>query len=176
MEEALLGVTMSLFPQGRYAQGIEVAQELREAGPPELVGAAEFAWGTTLAVESAHPIEAEAHLRAAEQFFAQPMAYATRVTHARLAYQLAAVAGQRGNSAAAVAMYREALKLIQTDPAALDITRTVMLHNNLGYHLQLLGELAEAENSVCGDTLCARKRFDLAPAVFAFHTGGGCAR
>jgi len=113
-----------------------------------LIGAAEFAWGTTLAVESAHSVEAEDHLRAAEQFFAQPRVYPSTVTLARLKYQLAAVAGQRGDSAAAVAGYRAALEMIQTDPSALEITRTIMLHNNLGYHLHLLGELAEAENSV----------------------------
>lgn len=148
MEEALLGMTTSFFPQGRYTEAIEFARELRQAGPPGLVGAAEFAWGTTLAVESAHPFEAEAHLRAAEEFFSQRVGYPTNVTAARLTYQLAAVIGQRGDSGGAVAKYREALRLIQTDPSALDITRTIMLYNNLGYHLHLLGELAEAENSV----------------------------
>src|SRR5262249_31106754 len=114
MEDALLNLTQAQFPQAKYAQAIAAAREMRQSGPPELAGAAEFAWGTALAVESAHPLEAEEHLRAADALLAQNSTYATRVTLARRKYQLAAVMGQRGDSASAVTNYREARELLQT--------------------------------------------------------------
>ena len=148
MERAMLSVTQSLFPQARYAEAVALAREMRVTGPPELKGAAEFAWGTALAVESAHSLQAEAHLRQAEKLLTQPLAYSTQISQARRKYQLAAVLGQRGDSAQAVAEYRAALALWQADPDALDLTRAVMLHNNLGYHLHLLGEQEAAQDAV----------------------------
>lgn len=147
-EQALLALTQSLFPQARYAEAAALAREMREQGPIELAGAAEFAWGTTLAVESAHPLEAEQHLERAEDLLAQPLAYQTQITPARRKYQLAAVLGQRGKSAEAVAAYRAALELAQGNPGSLDITRSIMLYNNLAYHLHLLGDQRAAADAV----------------------------
>lgn len=172
MEQALLALTMSLFPQARYAEAIVYARALQQTGPAELSGAAEFAWGTALAVESAHPVEAEAHLRAADEFFAQPLGYTTQVTPARRKYQLAAVLGQRGDSAAAVAAYREALEIVQTDAMQLDITRTIMLYNNLGYHLHLLGDLSQAAEMVRAGMRFAQEKGSLSHLPYLLSTSG----
>jgi DNA-binding SARP family transcriptional activator len=171
-EQALLVLTQSLFPQARYAEAIAYARELRQTGPAELIGAAEFAWGTALAVESAFPVEAEAHLRAADEFLAQPLGYTTQVTPARRKYQLAAVLGQRGDSAAAVAVYREALQIIQTDALQLDITRTVMLYNNLGYHLHLLGDFAHAAEMVRAGIRFAQEKGSPSHLPYLLSTSG----
>jgi DNA-binding SARP family transcriptional activator/tetratricopeptide (TPR) repeat protein len=171
-EQALLVLTQSLFPQARYTEAIAYARELRERGPVELIGAAEFAWGTALAVESAQPVEAEVHLRAADEFFAQPIGYTTQVTLARRKYQLAATLGQRGDSAAAVAVYQEALHIVQTDALQLDITRTIMLYNNLGYHLHLLGDFAQAAEMVRAGIRFAQEKGSTSHLPYLLSTSG----
>ncbi len=172
MEEALLAITQSLFPQARYAEAIALAREMRANGPAELAGAAEFAWGTTLAVESAHPLEAEQHLQAAEKFLALALPYATQITPARRNYQLAAVLGQRGNSAAAVAAYRAALELAQAQPGSLDITRSIMLYNNLAYHLHLLGEQRAAADAVRAGIQVAQEKGSTSHLPYLLSTSG----
>src|SRR5581483_4500228 len=44
--------------------------------------------------------------------------------------------------------YRQALELLEQAPDALDLTRMIMLHNNLAYHLHLVGDYAQAWASV----------------------------
>lgn len=172
IELSLHALTQSHFPQGRYAEAAAIAREMLESGPPELAGAAEFAWGTVLAVESAHPIEAEAHLRAAERLLAEPHAYHGQVTPARMKYQLAAVYGQRGSSADAVASYRAALEIAQTDPSTLDTTRTIMLYNNLAYHLHLLGEQTAAAECVRAGLRVAKERGSISHMPYLLSTSG----
>ncbi len=172
MEEALLALTQSLFPQARYGEAIAFAREMRDTGPSELAGAAEFAWGTTLAVESAHPLEAEHHLQAAEKLLALPLAYPTQITPARRNYQLAAVLGQRGNSAQAVVAYRAALELAQAQPGSLDITRSIMLYNNLAYHLHLLGEQRAAADAVRAGIQVAQEKGSTSHLPYLLSTSG----
>ncbi len=172
MEQALLALTQALFPQARYAEAIAAAQEMRESGPPELNGAAEFAWGTTLAVESVHPIQAERHLQRAEKLLARPLAYPSQITPARRKYQLAAVWGQRGKSAEAVAGYRAALALAQADPNSLDLTRCIMLYNNLAYHLLLLGEQTAAADAVQAGICIAQERGSTSHLPYLLSTSG----
>lgn len=172
MEQALLALTQSLFPQARYGEAAALAQEMRVNGPPELAGAAEFAWGTVLAVESAHPLEAEAHLQEAEKLLTPPLAYPSQITPARRKYQLAAVLGQRGKSGEAVAAYRAALALAQADPSTLDITRSIMLHNNLAYHLHLLGDQNAAADAVRAGIDLTREKADTSHLPYLLSTSG----
>jgi tetratricopeptide (TPR) repeat protein len=150
LEEAHLALNTSLIPQARYRQAIEIAEELRRAGPPELALCAEICWGTALGLESAHPVEAEAHLRLAEELLAAPRGYETRITRARLVYQLAGVTGQQGKIAEAVAYYRQALALVRENETVLDLQRHVLLYNNLAYNLYLLNDPEAAEYARAG--------------------------
>lgn len=172
MEQALLALTQSLFPQARYGEAAALAKEMRNSGPPELAGAAEFAWGTVLAVESARPLDAEAHLQEAERLLTLPLAYPSQITAARRKYQLAAVLGQRGKSAEAVAAYRAALALAQADPSSLDITRSIMLHNNLAYHLHLLGDQSAAADAVRTGIGVAREKASTSHLPYLLSTSG----
>ncbi|MCL4487316.1 MAG: AAA family ATPase [Chloroflexi bacterium] len=145
LEEAHLALNTSLIPQSRYREAIELAEELRRAGPPELALCAEICWGTALGLESAHPVQAEAHLRLAEELLAAPRGFETRITRARMIYQLAGVTGQQGKIAEAVAYYWQALALVRENETALDLQRHVLLYNNLAYHLHLLNDPEASE-------------------------------
>src|SRR6185369_9312894 len=92
LEEAYLG--LSLYPQARFTEAIDMAKQLRESGPPELALCAEFIWGASLAVESAHPVDAEYHLREAERLLHQGQrAFDSNVTTVQIGYSLASVFG-----------------------------------------------------------------------------------
>src|SRR5439155_18946803 len=106
---------VALLPQARYAESIELGRALRRSGPPELAVCAEFILAAALSVESAHPVEAEQHVRAAERLLAAQPPGLSRVSLAQLKYQLAGIVGQQGRAAEAVALYREALTLNLTD-------------------------------------------------------------
>ena len=140
LEEAHLGLNLSLIPQARYAEAIALAKELRASGPPELALCAEVIWGTGLSVESAHPIDAEVHLREAERLLHQQAGYSGQITFTQITYQLAAVVGQQGRSLEAIDLYRKALDMLNRGEGKLDILRNIMLYNNLAYHLQLVGD------------------------------------
>jgi DNA-binding SARP family transcriptional activator len=149
-EAAYLAFSQSLMPQARYAEAIALGRELSASGPPELAPCAEFIWGTGLALESAHPLEAERHLRAAERGLRARPGGRGRLTLAQVQYQLAGTLGQQGQGEAAVALYQSALAFQRADPAALDLLRHIMLYNNLAYQLNLLGDPAAAEYARAG--------------------------
>jgi len=171
LELAHLMLNQSLLPQARFAEAIALGQELRRAGPAELALCAEFTWGTGLAVESAHPAEAEAHLRQAEALFGRQAGYTSRITLAQIKYQLAGVMGQQGNSAQAVALYWEALNLVRHDDAALDLLRHIMLYNNLAYQLHLLGD-ASASTYIEKGIQLAQERGSLSHLPYLYSTSG----
>jgi tetratricopeptide (TPR) repeat protein len=146
-------------------------EELRRSGPSELAVSAEFMWGSGLAVESAHPLEAEYHLREAERLLNQQTGFASRVTLADIKYQLAGVLGQQGKSAEAITLYREALDLVRENEAAIDLLRYIMLFNNLAYHLHLMGDPTAADYIRAGIRL-AQERGSLSHLAYLFSTSG----
>lgn len=172
MEAALLALTRSLFPQARYGEAAAIAAELRRTGPAELAGGAEFIWGTALAVESAHPLEAQAHLERAEELLALPLAYPTQISPALRKYQLAAVLGQRGDSAQAAATYRAALELATAHPDSLDLTRSIMLYNNLAYQLHLIGDQRAAAEAVQAGIRLAQEKGSTSHLPYLLSTSG----
>jgi tetratricopeptide (TPR) repeat protein len=144
---------------------------LRRAGPPELAVCAEFIWSTALSVESAHPVQAEQHLREAERLIAQPATFTSRVTPAQIKYQLAGVMGQQGNSAEAVGLYREALNAVCENENVLDLLRHIMLYNNLAYHLHLLGDSSAVDYARTGIRV-AQEKGSLSHLPFLLPTSG----
>jgi predicted ATPase/DNA-binding SARP family transcriptional activator len=141
LEEAYLGLSLSLFPQARFTEAIEIAENLRASGPPELMICAEFIWGASLGVESAFPVESERHLRIAEQMLReQEGSFQSKVSITEIKYSLAGAFGQQGRSQDAVKQYFEVLDIMEQGKGTLDILRSIMLFNNLAYHLHLLGD------------------------------------
>jgi len=170
-EAAHLALNQSFLPQARFFEAIALAKELRESGPPELALCAEFCWGTALSVESAHPTEAEHHLREAERLLHEHGEDSSKVTLPQIMYQLAGVVGQLGRSSEAVDLYRTVLDLLDHGLASLDILRTIMLYNNIAYHLYLLGDASAADYVQAGIKL-AREKGSLSHLPYLYSTSG----
>jgi tetratricopeptide (TPR) repeat protein len=173
MESAHLFLNQSLLPQARYREAIAIAEELRRAGPPELAVCAEFSWGAGLSVESAHPAEAEYHLREAQRLIEGRTSntFATQVTLAQIQYQLGSVLSQQGRYSEAVAAYQDALHLAQADDTALDLLRSIMVYNNLAHNLNLLGDPSAARYAQAGIKV-AREKGSLSHLPYLLSTSG----
>jgi DNA-binding SARP family transcriptional activator len=134
-----LALAQSLLNQARYAEAIDLVQQVRAAGRPEMIVGAEMQWGTTLSVEGADLIGAAEHLQNAEVLLRQH-ADADQLDADRLAqikFEQGSVAAQQGELEKAVALYRETIAISeQAGLAALPFR--VLGYNNLAYHLHLL--------------------------------------
>ncbi len=171
LEAAHVALNQSFLPQARFAEAIGLARELRESGPLELAMCAEFCWGTGLGVESAHPVEAEFHLREAERLLREGGHKSSKVTLPQIMYQLAGVVGQQGRSAEAIGLYRDVLDMLDQGLATLDILRNIMLYNNLAYHLHLMGDASAGEYAREGIRV-ARERGSLSHLAYLYSTSG----
>jgi DNA-binding SARP family transcriptional activator len=171
LEQAYLELARSYFPQSRFAEAIALGQDLAQSGPSELAICAQFIWGAALSIESAMPVEAEKHLRCAEKLLDECPGYSGPITPALIQYQLAAVLGEQGKSAEAVALYRQALALVQANEANLDMLRRIMLYNNLAYHLFLIHDPTAAGYAEAGIKL-AQERGSLTHLPYLFSTSG----
>ncbi len=171
LEEAHLALNITYFAQGRYPEAIADAEALRGSCPPDLRLAAEFMWGMALSLESTHPVQAEHHLRAAENLMGEPRAFASRVTPIILKYQLAGALAQQGKIDAAVALYREVLASVERGPEVLDLQRHVLVYNSLAYYLYLRGDSSAAEYARAGLVL-AREKGTLTHQAYLLSTSG----
>jgi tetratricopeptide (TPR) repeat protein len=172
LEDAHLGLNLTLIPQARFIEAVEAAKELRESGPPELAICAEFVWGASLEVESAHPVEAERHLRESERLFLEGQGtFETKVTLAQIKYSLAGVFGQQGRIQEAIEQFREVLDMLERGDSTLDTLRNIMLYNNLAYHLYLL-EDSSAMDYVKKGIRLAQERGSLSHLPYLYSTSG----
>jgi tetratricopeptide (TPR) repeat protein len=170
-ESAHLALNQSFLPQARFAEAISLAKKLRGSGPAELEVCAEFCWGSGLSVESAHPAEAEYHLREAERLLHERGIHSSTVTLPQIMYQLAGAVGQQGRSPEAIDLYRQVLDMLDRGSASLDILRQIMLYNNLAYHLHLDGDPSAAEYIQAGIEL-ARDKGSLSHMPYLLSTSG----
>ena len=172
LEDAHLGLNTSLIPQARFVEAVEAAKELRESGPPELAICAEFTWGASLEVESAHPMEAERHLREAERLFhEQQKFFDIKVSLAHIKYSLAGVFGQQGRSREAIEQFREVLDMLERGDGRLDMLRNIMVYNNMAYHLHLLGDASAMDHVKKGIQL-AQEKGSLSHLPYLYSTSG----
>jgi predicted ATPase len=172
LEDAHLGLNLTLIPQARFIEAVEAAKKLRESGPPELAICAEFVWGASLEVESAHPVEAERHLRESERLFLEQQGtFETKVTLAQIKYSLAGVFGQQGRIQEAIEQFREVLDMLEHGDSTLDTLRNIMLYNNLAYHLYLL-EDSSAMDYVKKGIQLAQERGSLSHLPYLYSTSG----
>jgi DNA-binding SARP family transcriptional activator len=144
---ARLGLGRSLLAQARYAEAIELAQQVCAAGRPSDAAAAELLWGTALSVEGADLDAATEHLRAAEVFYA---AHAELSSLAHIKFERGSVAAQQGDLPAAVGLYREALSAAEAANVDDALMYRILAHNNLAYHLHLLGDPAAVGHAEAG--------------------------
>jgi DNA-binding SARP family transcriptional activator/tetratricopeptide (TPR) repeat protein len=172
LEEAHLGLNLSFFPQARFAEAVDIAQKLRASGPPGLAVCAEFMWGTSLSIESAHPAEAEYHLHEAERLLRdQAETFDTKVTGTQIKYQLGSVLGQQGRDEEAMALFRDVLDMLERGEGTLDTLRNIMLYNHLAYQGYLLGDTSAAMYAQAGIKL-AQERGSLSHLPYLYSTSG----
>jgi predicted ATPase len=172
LEAAYLALNVALLPQARYAEAVALGRELRRDGPPQLAVAAEFMLAAALSVESAHPVEAEFHVRQAERLLREQAPPTSQVSLAQIKYQLAGIVGQQGRAAEAVALYREALDLSLNGGQTLDLLRQIMLYNNLAYQLHLTGDQAAAAEHAQAGIRLAQERGSLTHLSYLLSTSG----
>jgi DNA-binding SARP family transcriptional activator/tetratricopeptide (TPR) repeat protein len=163
-DRAKLELARAFLAQNRYAQMIALARQLRE-NPAYLVDA-ELLWGTALSLEGADLADATAHLNAAAAGCA---AQSNPLHLAHINFELGSVAAQQGDLLRAIEHYRAALVAAeQTDEA---LTYRILAHNNLAYHLLLLGDPAAAEHARIGLGL-AQEQGALGVQTFLLSTLG----
>ncbi len=151
---AQLELVITLLPQARFAEAIELVRQVRDAGRPEDVLLAEICWGTILSIEGADLAGAAEHLQTAAELCA---ARSTPGVRDQIIFALGSVRAQQGDLAGAVARYREALALAEQIDASWHIRLRILAHNNLAYHLLLLGEPGADEHARIGLSLAQEK-------------------
>jgi tetratricopeptide (TPR) repeat protein len=134
---ARLALGRALLTQARYAEVIELAQQVCAADKPSDGAQAQLLWGTTLSIEGADLDAAAEHLRAAEAYYAEQP---DQTYLAHIKFERGSVAAQQGNLPAAIALYREALAAAEVSGADDAQSWRILAHNNLAYHLHLLGD------------------------------------
>jgi tetratricopeptide (TPR) repeat protein len=169
-DRARLALAQSLLNQARYAEAIDLAQQVRAAGRPEMIVSAEMQWGTTLSVEGADLIGAAEHLQNAETLLRQQSDRPDAARLAQIKFEQGSVAAQQGDLEKAVALYRDTLDIgVQGGQAALPFH--ILGYNNLAYHLHLLHDPTAIAYARQGLHL-AREQGALGLQPFLFSTVG----
>jgi DNA-binding SARP family transcriptional activator len=138
--KAFQGLGEALLLQARYAEAVALAARLAEGPLPAIRCAAELLWGTALSMEGLDLDGAARHLQQAEaQLKAHPGA-AGAAQLAQAEFELGNLEAQQGRLAAAIARYRETQRLTDDSDNDEALRLHVLAHNNLAYHLLLLGD------------------------------------
>jgi DNA-binding SARP family transcriptional activator len=163
---ARLTLGRALIGEARYADVIALAQDVLATGRPEDLVSAQVLWGSALAIEGVDLAGAAEHLRVAG---ALCQAQADPNLLAQIKFELGSIAAQQGDLHQAVAFYREALEVAEAHPDT--ALYRILAHNNLAYHLLLLGDPTAAEHASSGLTL-ARETGMLGFQPYLFSTLG----
>lgn len=142
--EIRLLLAQALLGQARFAEVIDLMQQVRDHGQPDQQIGAELAWGAALSIEGADLSEATQHLQKAEQLLRQ----AGQCSAAQLAqtvFELGSIAAQQGDLRRAVDLYRQTLSIAEQTPEPEALPFRVLAHNNLAYHLHLLNDASAME-------------------------------
>lgn len=144
-DQARIALARSYIPLARYDDVIAIATPLMNHHDRNIAMHAAFVCGTAYSlagVDLAHAgellIHAEQHCRTLNATDILP----------RILFEQAGILAQQGDIDAAVLRYRDALAAAEQAPAHHGRTWHILAHNNLAYHLQLLGQYDEAQRHV----------------------------
>jgi tetratricopeptide (TPR) repeat protein len=140
-----LALGRTLLAQSRYAEAIELARRVLAAGQPENNVGAEMLWGTALSIEGVDLAGATEHLNKAAALCS---AQQDPTIKAQTTFELGSIAAQQGDLQRAVQLYRQALEVGESYPAA--VQYRILAHNNLAYHLMLLQDPTAIEHAKAG--------------------------
>lgn len=172
LETVHLRLNLSLLPQMRYAEALELAQAFRTNCDPELVITAEFMLGTALSLEGSSPSQAESHLREAARLLDERADQPSLISRAMVKYQLAGAVGQQGDHQQAIELYREALALADENKDALELQRHILAYNDLAYYLYRNGDTRAAAETVRAGLVLAQEKGSLTHQPYLFSTSG----
>ncbi len=153
----LLG--MALLPQARFDEVISIVRPVAERGTTYEKMQAEFLWGTALSLEGDNLDDAALHLRRAEAWYQECHDEGRRMyAHlSQIRFELGGVAAQQGDLEQAVSLYRLAMQAGCEAGDIRGLTYCILGHNNLAYHLLLLGDESAAGYAEKGLQLAEEK-------------------
>ncbi len=136
-DTARLQLAQTYLLQARFDDVIGQTRTVLEEGLPHNALLAELWWGTALSLEGADLEQAAEHLNRA--------VYLSRVSSdrealAQVEFELGGLWAQRGDLPQAIEHYREALRVAEEAETPVLVERRTLAHNNLAYHLLLLGD------------------------------------
>ena len=135
----------SLLVQARYAEAIALARRVLASDDAENAVGAEMLWGSALSIEGVDLAGASAHLNKAASLYA---AQQDPIILAQTTFELGSIAAQQGDLARAIELYQRALAVGEAYPAAAHYR--ILAHNNLAYHLLLLGDPTAIDHAKAG--------------------------
>lgn len=151
-----LALARSLIPQGRYTEVTQIAERLCASGEKENAITAELLWGTALSIEGSDLQSAELHLRAA-QALADEQPNQELGILAQIRFELGSVLAQQGDLVQAVDNYRQSLQILAEAKPGSFLEQRILAHNNLAFHLHLLGDASAREIALQGLALAQEK-------------------
>ncbi len=149
-DEARLELAQSFLTQARFAEIVELVQQVRAADHPEHAVEAQFIWGTALSIEGADLQAAAEHLQDAEALLNQLGDRADLTQRSKVKFEVGSVVAQQGDLPQAVALYRESLAIAGQANTPAASLQGILARNNLAYHLYLLGDPAAIEHARAG--------------------------
>lgn len=184
IDAAHLALARAYVVQARFDETIELARKVLVEGLPENAVRAELLWGTALSLEGADLDAAATHLGKARKLCQGrgeisdkrrpagslgPWVHTDEDHPARIRFELGSVAAQQGDLEHAVELYRQALELACGEEGLQDWC--VLAHNNLAYHLHLLGNPDAREYALKGLEL-AREHGLFSQQTYLYSTLG----
>ncbi len=170
-DEARLALAQSFLTQARFAEIVELVQQVRAADHPEHAVEAQFIWGTALSIEGADLQAAAEHLQDAEALLNQLGDRADPTQRSKVKFEIGSVVAQQGDLPHAIALYRESLAIAGQANTPAASLRGILAHNNLAYHLHLLGDPTAVEHAHAGLAL-AQEKGELALQTYLLSTLG----
>jgi DNA-binding SARP family transcriptional activator len=165
---ARLELAQALINQGRFGDVLAIAREIAADERIELAARGELLWGTGLSIEGADLQGAAEHLRRAEQLTLAAQAAGGRgATLAHAYFEHGSVLAQQGELDAAIAYYQRTLDA--SDESSIDWR--ILAHNNIAYHLHLLGD-PQAERHARTGLAIAQERGAVGYLPFLYSTLG----
>jgi hypothetical protein len=140
-DEARLAMARSALPAARYDDAIAIAEPLTNHPDPSIALHAQFICGTAYSLAGVALDAATAYLAAAEARCTEQAAYDVLP---RIIFEQGGIAAQQGNLMLAVARYRDAIRAAEEHPHPHTQIWHILAHNNLGYHLLLQDNGADA--------------------------------
>lgn len=140
-DQARIALARSCIPAARYDEAIELSEPLMTHDDPDVAMHAAFVCGTAYSLLGEQLTRAQECLAIAETLC---RAHHHNDVLPRILFEQAGILAQQGQLEDAVSRYRDALHAAEQSPSASGHTWRILAHNNLGYHLHLLGDHHEA--------------------------------